>query len=156
MGHASYGGAAAAGAAQVPVAPAPGGLPEDMIRHQLHTIITANCLGRLFPPGSPQLNAVVARLMRINWRALAAAWGVPLEMAADFAPLALYDIVIYADDSASMASQEGVSAHCHGAAVRLMPRPLTRSASPHFHGRWCCELDLRWPLHVIAPRRQLK
>ena len=40
-------------------------------------------------------------------RQLAARWNMPMELAIDLAALALYDIVIYADDSGSMAFEEG-------------------------------------------------
>ena len=40
-------------------------------------------------------------------RQLAARWNMPMELATDLASLALYDIVIYADDSGSMIFEEG-------------------------------------------------
>ena len=40
-------------------------------------------------------------------RQLAAKWNMPMELATDLASLALYDIVIYADDSGSMIFEEG-------------------------------------------------
>ena len=40
-------------------------------------------------------------------RSLAARWNMPLELATDLASLALYDVIIYADDSGSMIFEEG-------------------------------------------------
>lgn len=40
-------------------------------------------------------------------RALSQRWNMPLELAHDLATLALYDIVIFADDSGSMVFEEG-------------------------------------------------
>lgn len=38
----------------------------------------------------------------VDFRSLAAEWDIPMEIATDLAALALYDIVLYCDDSGSM------------------------------------------------------
>lgn len=90
---------------------APGGgayhapVNEAALRTKLATIVTQNGLQALYPP--PAFDAVMARLMRVDWAALAAHWRLSMELVVDFAALALYDVVIFCDDSGSMAFEEG-------------------------------------------------
>ena len=51
-------------------------------------------------------NKAADRCNAMSCRALAARWNMPVELAVDLAALALYDIVIFADDSGSMAFEE--------------------------------------------------
>ena len=50
---------------------------------------------------------IAAEQHLLSRRQLAARWNMPMELAIDLSALALYDIVIYADDSGSMAFEEG-------------------------------------------------
>ena len=54
----------------------------------------------------------------VSCSALAQRWNMPLEMAYDLAALALYDIVIYCDDSGSMIFAENGEFGAH-----VMPPP---------------------------------
>ncbi|KAF6254656.1 hypothetical protein COO60DRAFT_296043 [Scenedesmus sp. NREL 46B-D3] len=90
------GGAAGGGAA--------GGMA-GQIHAKLSQIVAANQLQRFYPPQA--LQAVAARLdARVNFRDLAARWRMPVELALDLASLALYDVILFADDSGSMAFEE--------------------------------------------------
>jgi len=75
--------------------------PAAALLPRLQKIVQTNSLQRFYPP--QQLEAVAQRLARVDFGALAARWRMPLELALDFTALALYDIVLYADDSGSMA-----------------------------------------------------
>eukprot|EP00775_Hariotina_reticulata_P010678 gene10678-10837_t len=88
--------------------PYPGVLPGGMagvIFNKLQAIAAANQLQRFYSPQA--LQALASRLdSRVNFRDIAARWQMPVELALDLAALALYDIVIFADDSGSMAFEE--------------------------------------------------
>ena len=75
-----------------------------MIANKLSQIVRENQLERFYPP--ERLNTVIQRVNRTNFQSLAAQWDLPLSIAIDLAPLALYDVVIYGDDSGSMAAEE--------------------------------------------------
>lgn len=68
-------------------------------------MIRTNRLETFYPAN--KLQAVLQRLNNIDFRQLAQRWNMPLELAYDLSTLALYDIVIYADDSGSMIFEEG-------------------------------------------------
>lgn len=72
---------------------------------KVHSIIQINGLQAFYPP--QQLQILERRLSGIDFRALARKWSMNLELAIDLASLALYDIVIYADDSTSMKYADG-------------------------------------------------
>lgn len=73
----------------------------SVIAAKLHKIVSANQLQHFYTP--ERLQAVTTRvLQRVDFHALAQKWRMPTELAVDLAALALYDIVIYADDSGSM------------------------------------------------------
>lgn len=75
------------------------------IQAKLTQIASVNQLQRFYPPQA--LSGLASRLdSRVNFRELAARWNMPVELALDLAALALYDIVIVADDSGSMAFEE--------------------------------------------------
>jgi len=76
-----------------------------VIATKLQQIVTANRLERFYPLHT--LPALAARLdARVNFADLAARWRMPKELALDLASLALYDIVLFVDDSGSMAFEE--------------------------------------------------
>jgi hypothetical protein len=97
----------APGYAVAPQATAPAGsfVTADMLRARLQNIITVRGLLPLYPP--QQVEAVVAHLLTVDWNGLAQRWKVEREIVLDFAALALFDIAIFADDSGSMAFEEG-------------------------------------------------
>ncbi|KAK9804310.1 hypothetical protein WJX72_006229 [[Myrmecia] bisecta] len=74
------------------------------LQNKLQSIVATNQLQYFYPP--PRLQAVVTQLNTINFQQLATQWRMPMEMAYDLATLALYDIVIFADDSGSMVFEE--------------------------------------------------
>lgn len=74
-----------------------------VIKDKLAKMVTTNHLQAFFPQG---LNRVYDRLDCVNFAALSQKWDMPLELATDLAQLALYDIVIFADDSGSMVFEE--------------------------------------------------
>ena len=77
-----------------------------IIEDKLRAIIKANSLGRFYD--SPNAFAeAMRRATRVNYSTIAAKWNVPLEIVYDFAPLALYDVFFYCDDSGSMKFEEG-------------------------------------------------
>lgn len=66
------------------------------------------CLKNLFAfYTQPQLQALVDRACRHDYRALQREWNLPtIDMTVDLAVLGLYDIVVFADDSGSMTATE--------------------------------------------------
>eukprot|EP00891_Asterochloris_glomerata_P001236 jgi/Astpho2/1236/Aster-07086 len=77
-----------------------------MLQSKLQQIIQMNQLQGFFPPGSQQFNKALQSVSRVDFSALAQRWNMPRELAYDLAALALYDIVIYCDDSGSMIFEE--------------------------------------------------
>lgn len=77
----------------------------NAILTKMNQIVTANQLQRFYPPQA--LQALAARVdSRVNFRDLATRWRMPVELALDLSSLALYDIILFADDSGSMAFEE--------------------------------------------------
>lgn len=72
---------------------------------KLQQIIQSNRLEAFFPP--QKFQQIVDRLTRLDFRGLAAKYHMPMELAYSMASLALYDVIIYADDSGSMGFEEG-------------------------------------------------
>lgn len=71
-----------------------------IITQKLHAIVAANGLQPLYPPSV--LDSVIRRAQTVDFRGLAAKYNMPVELALDFVVLALYDIIVMCDDSASM------------------------------------------------------
>lgn len=67
---------------------------------KVRSIIQINGLQAFYPP--QKLQVLEQRLAGVDFSALARKWNMSLELAVDLASLALYDTVIYADDSTSM------------------------------------------------------
>ncbi|KAF8058948.1 hypothetical protein HT031_005516 [Scenedesmus sp. PABB004] len=88
-------------------APAPAAAAaEAAVAAKLASIVSANELHRFYSPA--RVAEVAARLdARVDFRALAARWRMPVELALDLSALALYDVVVFADDSGSMESDGG-------------------------------------------------
>eukprot|EP00208_Stichococcus_sp_RCC1054_P008332 CAMPEP_0206152440 /NCGR_PEP_ID=MMETSP1473-20131121/39327_1 /ASSEMBLY_ACC=CAM_ASM_001109 /TAXON_ID=1461547 /ORGANISM="Stichococcus sp, Strain RCC1054" /LENGTH=348 /DNA_ID=CAMNT_0053549999 /DNA_START=127 /DNA_END=1173 /DNA_ORIENTATION=- len=80
---------------------------EPLIQQKLSQLVAANALHVFYP--ADVLRALASRVARIDWRGLAARWNLPVELCLDLAGLALYDVVIYCDDSGSMKFQENGS-----------------------------------------------
>lgn len=75
-----------------------------MVRENLQRIVRENQLESFYQ--GPRFEQVVQRVERIDFRKLGAEWEIPHEIATDLAALALYDIVLYCDDSGSMRAEE--------------------------------------------------
>lgn len=68
--------------------------------------IQENGLQKIYPPGHPAIEGIVnAAPPKI--RQLCEEWRIPKEIAQDIVKLALYDIIIFIDDSGSMSFEEG-------------------------------------------------
>lgn len=75
------------------------------LQQKIQNMVQTNRLEAFYPP--QKLQQVLNRLNQTDFRALSQRWNMPLELAHDLATLALYDIVIFADDSGSMIFEEG-------------------------------------------------
>jgi hypothetical protein len=84
--------------------PGSAGSVTPVVQQKLQRMVQTNRLEAFYPPQA--LQRVFARLDCVNFQALSQKWNMPLELATDLAQLALYDIVIYADDSGSMVFEE--------------------------------------------------
>ncbi|KAK9802942.1 hypothetical protein WJX72_002270 [[Myrmecia] bisecta] len=84
--------------------PQAGPAQQAALMNKLQSVVSINRLEYFYPP--QRLQDVVAKLQRVDFRALGQQWRMPAEMAYDLAALALYDIVIFADDSGSMVFEE--------------------------------------------------
>lgn len=85
--------------------PSGGGAGFQSILARLQQIVQVNGLQTFYPP--EKLRAVAQRVANIDFGALAARWRMPADLALDFSALALYDVIIYCDDSGSMAFEDG-------------------------------------------------
>lgn len=74
------------------------------MQSKIENMVRTNRLEAFYPPN--KLQAVLQRLNQTDFRQLAQRWNMPVELAHDLATLALYDIVIFADDSGSMIFEE--------------------------------------------------
>ncbi|KAJ3258544.1 hypothetical protein HK103_003504 [Boothiomyces macroporosus] len=79
--------------------------PKDDVTVRIENIISKNQLEAFYPPGS--YNELIKRIKSIDVPSLAKGFGVPEEICKDLFALALYDIVIFADDSGSMQFEDG-------------------------------------------------
>ncbi|GAO49086.1 hypothetical protein G7K_3244-t1 [Saitoella complicata NRRL Y-17804] len=82
-----------------------GGGANKVVADNLRRLVRENKLEMFYPP--QRLEQVIARASSIPYQQLSANWGIPAEIAYDLAGLALYDVVIYCDDSGSMRAEEG-------------------------------------------------
>ncbi|KAM0722399.1 hypothetical protein Q7P37_001840 [Cladosporium fusiforme] len=87
--------------------PAPSAAPHDINGYvrQLEDAIQQKRLQSFYPPGDPRIQQTAQRAAQQVDR-LCQAWKVPREIAVDIVRLALYDVIIYIDDSGSMAFEE--------------------------------------------------
>lgn len=102
----AYGGAPGAGAG-AGAAPS-GGLNAQAILQLLISAVQDQKLGAFYPQGS--LEPLAQRVAQSGAiQTLASTWNLPLEVASDLARLALFDVILYLDDSGSMAFEENGS-----------------------------------------------
>lgn len=74
-------------------------------QRQLEQAIQEKQLQVFYPPGSPQIPQIAQRAAQAVDR-LCQAWHIQKEIANDIVRLALYDVIIYIDDSGSMSFEE--------------------------------------------------
>lgn len=74
-------------------------------QRELERAVQEKGLQRFYQPGSPQLGQIAARAAQQVDR-LCQAWRIQKEIANDIVRLALYDVIIYIDDSGSMSFEE--------------------------------------------------
>lgn len=74
-------------------------------QRQLEQAIQEKHLQVFYPPGTPQLGQIAQRAAQQVDR-LCQAWRIQKEIANDIVRLALYDVIIYIDDSGSMSFEE--------------------------------------------------
>ncbi|KAI5290414.1 hypothetical protein KEM52_000464, partial [Ascosphaera acerosa] len=67
--------------------------------------IQENGLQKIYPPGHPAIEGIVNAAPR-KIRQVCEEWRIPREIAQDLVKLALYDIIIFIDDSGSMSFEE--------------------------------------------------
>ncbi|GAB7357837.1 hypothetical protein MBLNU230_g0008t2 [Neophaeotheca triangularis] len=81
--------------------------PGDVAGYQreLEKAIQEKQLQGFYPPGSPQIQQIAQRAAQ-QVDHLCQAWRIPKEIANDIVRLALYDVVLYIDDSGSMSFEE--------------------------------------------------
>lgn len=72
----------------------------------LQQTIQEKSLQNFYPPGSPQLDQI-AQVAAQKVQALCNEWRVNREIGQDIVKLALYDVILYIDDSGSMQFEEG-------------------------------------------------
>ncbi|QIW95309.1 hypothetical protein AMS68_000827 [Peltaster fructicola] len=90
--------------------PAQGSAPQDVgaYEEQLRAAIREKRLEHFYPPNDPRLRQLAQRAAQ-SVNSLVSAWHIPQELARDIVRLALYDVVIYIDDSGSMSFEENGS-----------------------------------------------
>lgn len=78
-----------------------------IVADKLRASVRAKNLDVFYPP--ERLDQIVRRAGSVDFPSLASRWQMPVEMALEMSTLALYDIVVYADDSGSMQFAENGS-----------------------------------------------
>jgi hypothetical protein len=84
--------------------PGQGTFDANTIRNKLQQTIQNNRLQALYPP--QVLEPLVQRVTSTDLAGFGAKWRLPKEITLDLVALALYDVVLYCDDSGSMAFEE--------------------------------------------------
>jgi len=85
----------------------PGGPAQiQAYKNSLYQTIQENRLQAFYPPNSPALD-ILANKAAHQLPALAHRWHIPMEIANDLVKLGLYDVILFIDDSGSMAFEEG-------------------------------------------------
>jgi hypothetical protein len=85
--------------------PQQGGASVAQFRSKLEQAIQENGLTSFYQRGSPQVEQI-AQKAATQIPALAQRWRVPMEIAVDLCQIGLYDVIIFIDDSGSMAFEE--------------------------------------------------
>ncbi|WWC58172.1 uncharacterized protein I303_100708 [Kwoniella dejecticola CBS 10117] len=95
------------GAAGAAGGAAPGGGPNaQAILQSLTHCVQEQKIQAFYPPGS--LEAIAQRVASSGVLSkVASEWRMPLELASDLAKLSLFDVILYVDDSGSMAFEQG-------------------------------------------------
>lgn len=76
------------------------------VHAKLSKIVSARQLHAFYSPD--RLATLAERVAsNVDFHTLAARWGMPTELAVDLSSLALFDVVLFCDDSGSMESEEG-------------------------------------------------
>jgi hypothetical protein len=89
--------------------PTPGQIPPQqlaMFRQSLEVTINEKRLQAFYPPGSYQKLDVIAARAAASVEQLCQTWRLPREIGSDVAKIGLYDVILYVDDSGSMAFEE--------------------------------------------------
>jgi hypothetical protein len=74
------------------------------LEQKLRSLFLYHHLERFYPPKRYQ--ALLQRILSINFHQIATQWRLPLELAYDLAPMGFYDVIFFCDDSGSMAFEE--------------------------------------------------
>ncbi|KAI9667875.1 MAG: hypothetical protein M1821_000694 [Bathelium mastoideum] len=77
----------------------------ESYKQTLHRTIREKGLQKFYPPGSPAVDQI-AQKASYQVDQLCSAWRIPKEIGNDIVQLALYDVVLYIDDSGSMQFEE--------------------------------------------------
>lgn len=78
----------------------------NAVKQRIDAVIQDKNLHHFYPINSPQYIALLNRVSHVDFPAIAAKRKIPLELAFDFAALAVVDIYFYLDDSGSIAFDE--------------------------------------------------
>nr|KMM64100.1 RfeF [Coccidioides posadasii RMSCC 3488] len=100
-----YPGAAQYGAPPAPPAQPPTPQQLGAYKQLLLNTINEKGLQNMYPPNSPVLDQIVSRITN-QIDQLCTAWRVPREVGQDIVKLALFDVILYIDDSGSMQFEE--------------------------------------------------
>jgi hypothetical protein len=77
---------------------------QQLLGSKLERIIHHNKLYAFYPP--QRFHQVMQKVMQVDFAFISKNWRISLELAYDLAILALYDVVLYCDDSGSMAFEQ--------------------------------------------------
>ncbi|KAI9779725.1 MAG: hypothetical protein M1839_007223 [Geoglossum umbratile] len=90
-----------------PAPPQPAGPQQTAAYRQvLQSVVQEKNLQSFYPPGSPALEQIAGTVTN-QVDQLCTAWRVPREVGQDIVKLALFDIILYIDDSGSMQFEDG-------------------------------------------------
>lgn len=74
----------------------------NVVKQRIDSVIHDKNLHFFYPVNSPQYNNLLNRVSHVDFPSIAAKRKIPIELAFDFAALAVVDVIFYIDDSSSM------------------------------------------------------
>lgn len=94
----------------------------SLVESRIRVCVARNCLQGFYP--EERLRDVIATACSVNWYTLSSKWSISIDLICDLAQLALYDVVMFVDDS-------GTYVHCsYDDREHVIPREWHKDTRP--------------------------